>query len=68
MRGAYLLDPSPDDMRSVGEEVLRYLVSFVKGLVAAPAATVDRGVERRPVHHARRPRSVRAETHPGARS
>ena len=41
----YPLDPAPGDMRAMGEEVVSYLVDFIRGLDDAPADGTDGGIE-----------------------
>lgn len=42
---AYPLDPSSQDMREMGEDVLAYLIDFIRGLDAAPADATEGGAE-----------------------
>ncbi len=42
---AYPLDPSPEQMREMGEAALAYLVGFIGGLDDAPAENTDGAVE-----------------------
>lgn len=39
------LDPSPDDMRAMGDAAVAYLIDFIRGLDAAPADATDGALE-----------------------
>ncbi|HEX6021573.1 MAG TPA: aminotransferase class V-fold PLP-dependent enzyme [Solirubrobacter sp.] len=41
----YPLDPSPEQMREMGDAALAYVVDFIHGLGDAPASNVDGGAE-----------------------
>ena len=41
----YPLDPKPEDMRAMGEEVVDYLVDFIHGLDDAPAEATEGAIE-----------------------
>jgi aromatic-L-amino-acid/L-tryptophan decarboxylase len=42
---AYPLDPSPEQMREMGEAALAYLVDFIRGLDDAPAENTEHALE-----------------------
>ncbi len=41
----YPLDPSPEDMRAMGEAALDYVIDFIRGLPDAPAQNVEGALE-----------------------
>ena len=41
----YALDPSPEEMRAMGEAAVDYVIDFIHGLSDAPARNVDGALE-----------------------
>ena len=53
----YALDPSPEEMRAMGEAAVDYVIGFIHGLSEAPAQNVDGALEAAlEAEGARRPR------------
>ena len=45
MSGVHPLDPTPDQMRAMGEEAVGFVADFIAGLDEAPAVNVDRAMD-----------------------